>query len=640
MIRRFFNALAPRPRRARRMIGLESLERRLLLAGTIVQFETSLGVIQVELYDDTAPLTVDNFLNYVMDDDWDDSVFHRSVSGFIIQGGGFTFPGFANVPTDPPVPNEFGASNLRGTIAMAKLGGNPDSATSQWFFNLGDNSANLDNQNGGFTVFGEVIGSGMAIVDAIAGVQTYNKTDIHSALSDIPLRSYIPGAEVTGDNVVFVHDIRIVDEGNTVEIGNGAFQSVTYTDADGTTATVALRTGNATITFDGVITAQKVSPANTLTLAGAGLSVARIAMTATNRTGALTVTGWGGDGVVDVEDVTSDGALGSIFAGAVRLGGDLEVDGGLGMLWLGDVSARSAITVGASTDPNATMFVRLGNVTDTDLTTQMPIRFLMASSWVDGGVGGDSITAPGVGVAWIGGGDMDADMNIGDGGVGTLIVAGGDLTGDVQTTGDVSTVLVLPGWNVSDAEVQGGDFTGMLDVAGDLRTLLVLGDMTAGTRVRTGGRLSQLILIGDMLGGTGLNDRVTVLGADIGGITVIGDVANARILAGASLGADWRPGGATDTLGNGTLARVTVIGDVTDSLIGAGLTLEGAASDFDLAWLGAEAGRLLTDSSIGTVYIGGALTSSEALGPYGVAASAITSVWLSRPEDAALVVTS
>ena len=86
---------------------------------------------------------------------------------------------------------------------------------------------------------------------------------------------------------------------------------------------------------------------------------------------------------------------------------------------------------------------------------------------------------------------------------------------------------------------------------------------------------------------------------------------------------------------------MTVLGEVTDSLIGAGLTREASATDFDLTWLGAEPGRLLATSSIGTVYIGGALTtSSDPLGPHGVAAAAITRVWLSRAEDAALVVTA
>ena len=84
------------------------------------------------------------------------SIFHRSVANFVIQGGGFRITSPTNIdsiPSDPPVVNEYKVSNTRGTIAMAKLGGDPNSATNQWFFNLRDeNATNLDFQNGGFTV--------------------------------------------------------------------------------------------------------------------------------------------------------------------------------------------------------------------------------------------------------------------------------------------------------------------------------------------------------------------------------------------------------------------------------------------------------------------------------------------------------
>ena len=85
------------------------------------------------------------------------------------QGGGYIFVGDSpvEIPTDPPVINEPGISNTRGTIAMAKPGGNPDGATSQWYINVKDNSADLDASNGGFTVFGRVIGNGMDIIDTI-----------------------------------------------------------------------------------------------------------------------------------------------------------------------------------------------------------------------------------------------------------------------------------------------------------------------------------------------------------------------------------------------------------------------------------------------------------------------------------------
>ena len=108
-----------------------------------VRMQTDLGAIDIELFDTVAPLTVANFMNYVNDGDYDGSFFHRSIPGFVVQGGGFITntpngsiltDGASLIPTDPPVVNEFNLSNLRGTIAMAKVGNDPDSATSQWFF--------------------------------------------------------------------------------------------------------------------------------------------------------------------------------------------------------------------------------------------------------------------------------------------------------------------------------------------------------------------------------------------------------------------------------------------------------------------------------------------------------------------------
>lgn len=162
-------------------------------------FDTSLGggVTNVLLFDQEgagAPVSVANFLNYVNDGDYVNSIIHRSVPDFIVQGGGFTVEEFQveEIPTDPPIVNEFSPerSNLRGTIAFAKLGGDPDSATSQWFFNLGDNSANLDTQNGGFTVFGEVLSEAdLAPVDAIANLPIFDGNGFfnQSAFTDLPL---------------------------------------------------------------------------------------------------------------------------------------------------------------------------------------------------------------------------------------------------------------------------------------------------------------------------------------------------------------------------------------------------------------------------------------------------------------------
>ena len=91
---------------------------------------------------------------------------------------------------------------------MAKLGGDPDSATNQWFFNLGDNSANLDNQNGGFTAFGNVLGDGMDIVDALAAVPIFDGSSIASAFTDLPLRNFVNDGDFNGEVLVFSQIVR------------------------------------------------------------------------------------------------------------------------------------------------------------------------------------------------------------------------------------------------------------------------------------------------------------------------------------------------------------------------------------------------------------------------------------------------
>jgi cyclophilin family peptidyl-prolyl cis-trans isomerase len=145
---------------------------------TVVTIETVSGTFQLELLADEAPNSVQNFLNYVERGAYDGTFFHRSVPGFVIQGGGFSYNAASNtaqaIVVDPPVVNEFGESNIRGTVAMAKTSAGPDTATSQWFVNLADNSANLDNQNGGFTVFARVIGDGMQVADRIAALPRVN----------------------------------------------------------------------------------------------------------------------------------------------------------------------------------------------------------------------------------------------------------------------------------------------------------------------------------------------------------------------------------------------------------------------------------------------------------------------------------
>lgn len=197
-------------------------------AATIVEFDTSLGKVTVNLYDDTTEATVTNFLNYVNSGAYTNSIIHRSIPGFIVQGGGIVYDfssALQSVAADSPVVNEPVYSNVRGTIAMAKLPGNPNSATSEYFFNLADNNpANNDNsldvQNEGFTVFGQVV-EGMDVIDAMAALPTIATSN---ALTNLPLRNYPPadgtdGFVATEDHYMLINSIDIVDAATDTAVG-------------------------------------------------------------------------------------------------------------------------------------------------------------------------------------------------------------------------------------------------------------------------------------------------------------------------------------------------------------------------------------------------------------------------------------
>jgi len=140
-----------------------------------VELKTTLGTIVVELDVDKAPLTVENFLQYVKDGHYDGTVFHRVIPGFMIQGGGFTAD-FKEKTTRAPIRNEAGNGlrNATGTLAMARRP-DPHSATAQFFINVADNNSlnfRFPTQEGhGYAVFGKVV-KGMDVVERIVKVQT------------------------------------------------------------------------------------------------------------------------------------------------------------------------------------------------------------------------------------------------------------------------------------------------------------------------------------------------------------------------------------------------------------------------------------------------------------------------------------
>ncbi|MGH7857125.1 MAG: peptidylprolyl isomerase [Candidatus Binatia bacterium] len=155
-----------------------------------VEMKTSVGTLQLELYKDKAPVTVDNFLGYAKDGHYDGTIFHRVIAGFMIQGGGFT-PEMKQKDTKAPIKNEAtnGVKNETGTLAMARTNV-VDSATAQFFINVKDNDflnhRDQTPQGFGYTVFGKVI-QGMDIVRQIEGVQTGSK----GGHQDVPVKPVV-----------------------------------------------------------------------------------------------------------------------------------------------------------------------------------------------------------------------------------------------------------------------------------------------------------------------------------------------------------------------------------------------------------------------------------------------------------------
>ncbi len=155
-----------------------------------VKFSTNKGDMLIELFCDKAPITTENFIQYVKDGFYDGTIFHRVIPGFVIQGGGFE-PGMNQKPTRANIQNEAdnGVKNLRATLSMARTP-DPHSASSQFFINLKDNDfldfKSKSSQGWGYAVFAQVV-EGMDVVDAIAAVATGNA----KGHQDVPVEDVI-----------------------------------------------------------------------------------------------------------------------------------------------------------------------------------------------------------------------------------------------------------------------------------------------------------------------------------------------------------------------------------------------------------------------------------------------------------------
>ena len=161
-------------------------------ANPVVVVETNMGTFKIELLEDKAPITVKNFLQYVDDKHYDGTIFHRVISDFMIQGGGFA-PGMKEKKSRDPIKNESnnGLSNEKYTVAMARTG-QPNSATAQWYVNTKDNTF-LDKAKAkdgvGYCVFGKVI-EGKDVIDKIKEVETDTAGDFENVpKKDVVIKS-------------------------------------------------------------------------------------------------------------------------------------------------------------------------------------------------------------------------------------------------------------------------------------------------------------------------------------------------------------------------------------------------------------------------------------------------------------------
>ena len=227
------------------------------------RFETSLGRFSVELRDDVAPRHVANFLTYARANVYTNSFIHRSASFesggavSIVQGGGYAFrqPFEAfTIPKLAPVALEYNLPNARGTLAAARAD-DLNSATSEWFFNVQDNSTILNQSNrGGYSVFGRVLGTGMTVVDAMAGVPRF-VINPNPPFGEIPLRNF-SGGNLSEANLLVINSVTpatLFPTGGGASVVELAVQNSAATVASatlsGSTLTVTpLRAGSATIT--------------------------------------------------------------------------------------------------------------------------------------------------------------------------------------------------------------------------------------------------------------------------------------------------------------------------------------------------------------------------------------------------------
>jgi peptidyl-prolyl cis-trans isomerase A (cyclophilin A) len=507
------------------------------VTGTVIRFTTSLGNMDIELFDQTAPKTAQNFANYVANHLYDNTVFHRLVTNFILQGGGYS-ANATHIPEATPVKNEFSPNrpNLRGTISAVSLpssvpGGGPDSATSEWLINLSDNPSNDTN---GYAVFGHVINNTMTTVDAINALPVFDASSFSPVFSQLPVRN-TPSGNPGANDFVFLNSANRIDEtklmtitatsdnpsivspsvsngvlslaygattgsaritvtatnsdgssssqtfvaGNnelTVQIGSGGVGSaINFVEADGGKGSVSLsKGGSGFVRFSGQGLA--IVPGRHPGLSGTVTGISNITTIDTGVASTLTVTDKGGDGAIDVGGLSSDGPLKTLSIKPTRFTGTLVVGGTVKSAAFGSLS-NAAVTFGGSPIDRISLGLTLGSANNTSFTSGMPIKSVKATEFLASGTP-LALTAPAVTSVSTKGNFQEqllTQSSI------KSIKAGGSQKGDITGTalGSLSAASLDGGiFNISG----GGNSIGKISVRGAI----------TNTTIRAGGNISSI----------------------------------------------------------------------------------------------------------------------------------------------------
>ena len=520
---------------------------------------TTQGNIDILLLERQAPLSVANFMTYVNQNKYDNTVIHRAPQDFVVQMGGYT-PTFTDItpPGTTPVQNEFSAtrSNVRGTIAYAKVGpqgNNPptpetiNSATSEFFINLSDNSQNLDNQNGGFTVFGRVDASGMTVADAIDALPKTTVSVSSGNFADVPLRQSPPSTTPPSpSDLVLVNDVFVVSEaaavtysvsssnpglvnpsivsgrnlvlnygtgigtatvtvtateagtGSTVtdtfevtvgsvdvNMGQGAnAQTVVFTDGDSTQATVRVTGGTATLKFGGTNLTQTTT-GTTVTVAGTNVQIIQMVLSGPYPNVTITTNALGDGKVAITQGIISDSAVKGVVGKGVVLGGTTTLNNGIGRL---QVARTEDATIDINRGSEARLLdamVTIGTAEDTTIDSQQPLRMLKVDSWTNGDATADTITTP----------RISNIRSTGDFAAGLSLSGNGQVVGaPVLGNARIGGVLGATTWDVAGRTltVMAGSINGWTANLGTLNRLASLGAIT-GTTVRATGDIGAVM---------------------------------------------------------------------------------------------------------------------------------------------------